>query len=195
MARNGAGRKLNLQHHQWWAVPRHFQGQDHLLLGSLSLVTNEWGPVYGEPQEIRKALASAPLFTYLCFTFRSLVFISHGNWFHFLRSTEHSDRARFHRMSECHNLLCTREPGSVNTARGVIPRGPPAPQRAGLGSNLAQLWAVQASQNHLWHWSKCIILQERYRRTYLVPPTHYATWPYFPWRHLRCMSVTHFQFK
>lgn len=50
-------------------------------------------------------LASAPLFNYLCFTFQSFVSISHGNWFPLLRSNEHSDGARFHRMSECPNLL------------------------------------------------------------------------------------------
>ena len=52
-----------------------------------------------------KALALTPLFNFLCFTFQSFESTSHGNWFHFLRSTEYSDGATFHRTSESPNLL------------------------------------------------------------------------------------------
>ena len=60
-----------------------------------------------------EALAPAPLFNFLCFTF-PFESTNHGNWFHFLRSTEHSDGARFHRMSECPNLLTACQGTGLN---------------------------------------------------------------------------------
>lgn len=73
---------------------------------SLSRITNEGaGAVCREPgKTCKRSGLGSPVYL-LVLHLQSFVSISHGNWFHFLRSTGHSDEARFHRMSECHNVL------------------------------------------------------------------------------------------
>ena len=146
--------------------------------------------MYREPREIVKALALTPLFNFLCFTFQSFESTSHGNSFHFLRSTEHSDRARFHRMSECPNLLTAWEPGSVNTARDIFfqVHGELAWGAIKLSSGLSGEPESLVACERVCHSSRTL------SKNLLGSCTPYAIWsrPYFPWRHLRSMSVIHF---